>query len=149
MIRPLSPGERALAENVFGPALDPAPVRLARMFGTFSRAFVPGRVLGRDWIIWPARHWREDLSQGDLHDRATLVHELVHVWQAQQGVFLPWAKLKAGDGPTAYAYDCDDHIQWDALNIEQQARVVEHRYRLSQGAAAPGDTAFYQRVCPF
>ena len=34
------------------------------------------------------------------------------------------------------------------LNIEQQAMVVEHKFRLSRGAIAPADPSFYDRVCP-
>jgi len=73
---------------------------------------------------------------------------LVHVWQAQNGVNLLTGKLRAGDGPGAYAYPVDDRCEWGALNIEQQAMVVEHRFLLARGARVPADQAFYERVCP-
>jgi 5'-deoxynucleotidase YfbR-like HD superfamily hydrolase len=59
------------------------------------------------------------------------------------------AKLKAGDNPAAYAYDCGPRTNWATLNIEQQASVIEHRFLLARGATVPGDDAFYRRVCPF
>lgn len=137
----------ALAAGVFGAALDVGRVRVLAF--PFSRAFVPGRWFGRDWICWPAATLVDDLSAGPLATRATFVHELVHVWQAQAGVNLLFGKLKAGDGPAAYAYAPLPDCVWDSLNIEQQAMVVEHRYRLHEGGTVPADRAFYDRVCPF
>lgn len=113
------------------------------------RAFVPGRWFGFDWICWPGAALAADLSAAPLPVRATFVHELVHVWQAQSGTNLLFAKLMAGDGPAAYAYAPLPDCVWDRLNIEQQAMVVEHRYRLEEGGTVPGDRAFYERVCPF
>jgi len=149
MIRALAPGEVALARTVFGKALRTNTVRLRRLPPILRRAFVPGRLAGREWICWPTAVWSDDLSRGPLRRQATLIHELVHVWQAQQGVNLLLAKLSAGDGPAAYAYDCSPLTNWSGLNIEQQASVIEHRFLLSQGATVPGDDAFYKRVCPF
>lgn len=149
MIRALAPGEVDLARSVFGSALRMETVRLLRLPPLFRRAFVPGALAGREWICWPTAIWSDDLSQGPLRRQATLIHELVHVWQAQQGVNLLIAKLRAGDGPAAYAYRCDPGVEWAHLNIEQQASVIEHRYLLAQGATVPGPHDFYQRVCPF
>ena len=61
----------------------------------FGRAFVPGRWFGLDWICWPSASLVADLSVAALPQRATFVHELVHVWQAQVGVNLAFAKLGA------------------------------------------------------
>ena len=44
--------------------------------------------------MWPAASALADFSVAPLWLRSVLVHELVHVWQAQQGVFLPFAKLQ-------------------------------------------------------
>ena len=85
---------------------------------------------------------------GGARPQAVFIHELVHVWQAQNGVNLLTGKLKAGDGPGAYAYPLDERCEWIGLNIEQQAMVVEHRFLLSRGARVPGESAFYDRVCP-
>lgn len=147
--RPLTAGERALAAAVFGTALDPGPVRLLAAGWPLTRAFVPGRWLGRDWIVWPAAGLPPDIAAASLKPQATLVHELVHVWQAQQGVLLPWAKLRAGDGSKAYRYPTDGGCAWGGLNIEQQAMVVEHAFRLSRGGRAPAAAAFYRAVAPF
>jgi len=73
----------------------------------------------------------------------------VHVWQAQQGVNLALAKIRAGDSADAYGYVADETSRWDGLNIEQQASVVEHAYRLSEGGTAPAAKAFYRSIAPF
>jgi hypothetical protein len=146
VVRALTDGERALAAEVFGDDLDCAPVRI--LPAPFARAFVPGRWFGRDWIVWPKKTLPADFADAPLNLQATLVHELVHVWQAQQGVRLLRGKLNAGDRPAAYAYPLGNDCDWVRLNIEQQAMVVEHRFRLSRGGRAPASSDFYARVCP-
>lgn len=147
-IRALTPGELTLAAEVFGRALDVNRVRILRTPWPLVRAFVPGRWFGRDWIFWPTRSYHIDMSVAPLPVQATFIHELVHVWQAQQGINLLFGKLRAGDSAASYRYEVSDNCHWDALNIEQQAMVVEHRFRLSRGMNAPADMGFYDRVCP-
>lgn len=148
MIRALTTGERTLARQAFGHALDLDPVRLLSSPWPFDRAFVAGRWFGRDWIAWPRRTLIIDLAVAPIVFQATLIHELTHVWQAQQGVDLLTGKLKAGDRPSSYEYPVGMDCAWGDLNIEQQAMVVEHRFRLTRGQRAPADHAFYDRVCP-
>lgn len=149
MIRGLSVGEAALARAAFGTALRIETIRLLASPLPFDRAFVPGGALGRHWIIWPRRSLPADLSLAPVSLQATLIHELVHVWQAQTGINLLTGKVRAGDRPLAYAYPTGMDCDWAALNIEQQAMVVEHRFRLSRGGRVPADSAFYDRICPF
>lgn len=146
LIRPLTAGEGDLAHEVFGDALALERVRIVG--SPLPRAFVPGRWFRRDWIVWPRRRLPHDIAAEPVRVQATFIHELVHVWQAQQGVNLLLAKLKAGDDRAAYVYPMD-HCQWRHLNIEQQASAVEHAFRLSRGGAVPGDAAFYRAVAPF
>lgn len=149
VIRRLTSGEKALAREAFGAALRLDSVRILSSPWPFDRAFVPGSVLGREWIVWPGRNMPPDLSLTPLALQATLIHELVHVWQAQQGVNLLTGKLRAGDRPASYEYPLGMDCHWGRLNIEQQAMVVEHRFRLSRGGKAPADVSFYNRLCPF
>lgn len=146
MKRELTAGEQALARSVFADAIELDGVRL--FASPFDRAFVPGIAFNRSWIVWPGRDLPSDISLGPLSGQATLIHELVHVWQAQQGVNLLLAKLKAGDSAASYAYSLDPTCGWSALNIEQQASAVEHRFRLSRGQRTRADAAFYDRLCP-
>ena len=95
-----------------------------------------------------AAHYCDDFSAAPLHAQAHFIHEMVHVWQAQQGVNLLFAKLKAGDDAAAYAYSADPDCRWDSLNIEQQAMVVQHRFLASRGINAPPEHAHFDRLCP-
>jgi len=147
-MRPLTPGETELAREAFGDSLDYETIRFLPAPWPFDRAFVPGRWFWRDWIVWPKRSLPADLSTAPLGRQSTFIHELTHVWQAQHGVNLLTAKLGAGDSLASYAYPLAADCDWDRLNIEQQAMVVEHRFRLSRGMTVPADQAFYDRVCP-
>ena len=147
MIRRLTAGERTLAHEVFGDALALERVRI--LASPFPRAFVPGRWAARDWIVWPRGRLPDDIAAAPVKTQAAFIHELVHVWQAQQGVNLLLAKLKAGDGQASYAYPLEQQCVWGGLNIEQQASVVEHAFRLSRGQATPARAAFYRSVVPF
>ncbi len=139
--RRLSPGEHRLCAQVFGAGLDAARVRIFSL-PAWPRPFVPTGGL----VVWPAASALADFSTAPLWLRSVLVHELVHVWQAQQGVFLPFAKLRAGDGLAAYAYDLADGRPFSRLNIEQQAMVVQHAYLAGGGGAAPYDSQAYARI---
>jgi hypothetical protein len=136
--RRLTEGERDLAEEVFGHALDAARVRILSL-PVWPRPFVPNGRL----VVWPAASALADFASAPVWLRSVLVHELVHVWQAQNGVFLPLAKLQAGDGRAAYAYDLTDGRPFSALNIEQQAMVVQHAYLARMGGSAPYAAAVY------
>ncbi|KJV41624.1 hypothetical protein [Brevundimonas sp. KM4] len=146
-VRALTEAEKSLAREAFGAAIDLAPVRLIGW--PFRRAFVAGRWFGRDWIVWPQAQLVADFTAEPVRMQGVLIHELTHVWQAQQGVNLLFAKLKAGDTPASYAYRVEPTCRWDALNIEQQAMVMEHRFHCRRGRPAPGDKAFYDTICPF
>lgn len=148
MIRSLTPGERDLACEAFGDALRSDSIRFLPAPWPFDRAFVPGRWFGREWIVWPHRVLPSDIASAPLGAQALLIHELTHVWQAQQGVNLLTGKIRAGDRPASYEYPVGMDCSWGGLNIEQQAMVVEHRFRLRRGGAAPAPAEFYDRVCP-
>jgi hypothetical protein len=139
-LRRLTDGEQALAREQFGAAIDPARVRLLAL-PLWRRAFVAGPGL----MIWPARALCPDFADPavPLAEQAIFIHELTHVWQAQNGVNLFLAKIKAGDGPAAYAYDLAQGPDFPDMNIEQQAMVVEDAFRLSRGGAAPHPAEFY------
>lgn len=146
-VRALTKPEKSLAREAFGAAIDLAPVRLIGW--PFRRAFVAGRWFGRDWIVWPQAQLVADFTLASERMQGVLIHELTHVLQAQQGVNLLFAKLKAGDTAASYAYRVEPTCRWDALNIEQQAMVMEHRFHCRRGRPTPGDKAFYDTVCPF
>jgi hypothetical protein len=137
-LRPLTAGEQGLAQEMFGAGLDAAHVRILAI-PLWKRPFVAGPRL----IVWPGRGLPADFARAPLRLQAIFVHELAHVWQAQNGVQLLLAKLKAGDGPAAYAYELTAELDFVSLNIEQQATVVEHAFLASRGAPVPRSPADY------
>ena len=62
--------------------------------------------------------------------------------------FLPVACLCALGAcfRSAYAYDLADGRPFEALNIEQQAMVVQHAYLAAGGGAAPFSSQAYAKV---
>lgn len=149
MIRGLNATERAMARAVFADAIRFDSVRFLKSPWPFSRAFVAGRWFGRDWIVWPWRGLATDFASAPVSVQATFIHEMVHVWQAQCGVNLLVAKLRAGDSAASYRYPTDQACDWCGLNIEQQAMMVEHHFRLSRGGAVPAAASFYAARLPF
>jgi hypothetical protein len=150
-IRALTPAERALAADMFGAVLNLDPVRIYACPPFWRRAFVAGRWFGRDWMIFPVAEAFDDFAGpgAPLQASATLIHELTHVWQAQTGVNLLLAKLKAGDDAAAYAYHPGGVRPWNELNIEQQATLVEHLFLARHGVATPWSEATLRQVLPF
>ncbi|MBU1379149.1 MAG: hypothetical protein KKE02_01715 [Alphaproteobacteria bacterium] len=132
--RGLTPGERGLAAEMFGPGLDAGRVRIFAI-PVWDRAFVAGPRL----IVWPAATLPADFAAPDvpLGVQAVFVHELTHVWQAQNGVSLILGKIRAGDSDASYAYDLAGERGFAAMNIEQQAMVVEHAFLASRGGETP------------
>lgn len=126
---------------MFGAALDPLRVRILPV-PLWNRPFVAGPGL----IVWPAARLPPDFGAAPLAVQGTFVHELAHVWQAQNGVRLLLAKLKAGDSAAAYAYDLTRSPDFRTLNIEQQAMVVEHAFLASRGGRTPHPPELYAQA---
>lgn len=131
-MRCLTPGERALARSVFADSLPLDRVRIAST--PFRTAVTLGPV-----ILMPADAPR-DFAAASLTLQAWLVHELVHVWQfadSTAATLNSWAGvvLSGGYGRGLPGYAYDHPFDWSALNLEQQARVVEHAFLIREGAA--------------
>ena len=137
-VRRLTVGEQLLAGEVFGGGLDAGRVRILAL-PVWNRAFVAGPRL----VVWPAATAPLDFTDEPLRRQAVFVHELTHVWQAQNGVLLLLAKIKAGDSAAAYAYDLERGPEFARLNIEQQAMVVEHAFVASRGGQTPHPAELY------
>ncbi len=103
---------------------------------------------GGGLVVWPQRRRRTDFADPavSVAEQAVFIHELVHVWQAQHGLNLLLAKLRAGDGPAAYAYDLAGAPAFATLNLEQQAMVVEDAFKRAHGLAAPHAARAYAAV---
>jgi hypothetical protein len=139
--RKLSSGECDLAREVFGSGLDIDRIWIFAL-PFWRRAFVTGGRL----VVWPAVYALRDFSAAPLAIQAVFIHELVHVWQAQCGTNLLWAKLRAGDRPESYAYVLSETCRMGDFNIEQQAMIVEHGFLASRGQSTPFESLAYSVV---
>lgn len=146
--RPLTDAERALAHGMFGDAIDLYAVRIVRR---------------KWWLFQPRRitmaprgniHFHpKSLSYCDCFASATigyqghLIHELVHVWQHQQGVNLVLRRHPF----CRYSYAIKPGWTLDRYGIEQQAEIVRHTFLLRRGLVVPGapPLATLESILPF
>lgn len=148
MSRPLTAGEIALARGVFGDAIDYALVRIVRRKWAF---FQPrGTVMAPMGAIHfhPAStRYREDFATGSLDDQGLFIHEMVHVWQYQQGIFLPLKRHPF----CRYDYAIRPGQPLKRYGIEQQAEIVRHAFLLRRGGKVIGAPAphVYEDILPF
>lgn len=133
--RALTHAERALTLSIFGDAIDLDRVAVnRRRWWLFQPKNV---VMAPDGEIWchPAGHsWRACFASGSLGMQALFVHEMTHVWQRQQGIFLPIARHPF----CRYAYAVKPGRPFRRYGIEQQAEIVAHVFLMRHGAAVPG-----------
>jgi hypothetical protein len=147
-MRPLTPGEVALARGMFGDAIDYDRVGIARRKWAF---FQPRHVVmapcGNIHFHPAGTLYRDDFAAASLADQGLFIHEMTHVWQHQQGIFLPLARHPF----CRYRYTCRPDRPFGRYGIEQQAEIVRHAFLLRQGMALPGKPgrAAYERLLPF
>lgn len=124
-LRRLTDGEVSLATEVFGTALDARRLWLVEGAPTLGWAMVIGR-----FMLFPVSI--ADFAVEDVPRRSWFVHELTHAWQFQNRLvwtLLSWAGVAFSGGYlTGAAYRLTLPFDWDRLNLEQQARVVEQVY---------------------
>lgn len=159
--RPLHDSELPALRQVFGSSVALDRVRLTRdhPFAVYAPKALGNTVhLRSDWGLF-AGHGLELSERG----RSVLVHELVHVWQYQNGglAYIPGsllaqhrAWLQTGARGAAYRWQGVqqaglDFARW---NPEQQAQAVQDwwdaRVRAGRDDARPGDPALLATLDP-
>jgi hypothetical protein len=146
--RPLTPAERRLAQSVFGTALDLDAVRLHnRKYWPLQPRRITMAPNGHVWFHPKGGLFCDCFGDAPINAQALLIHELVHVWQAQSGIFLPLARHPF----CRYDYSLKPGWPLRRYGIEQQAEIVKHAWLLRQGHAVPGapPLAQYESLLPF
>jgi hypothetical protein len=144
--RPLTQGEIHLARSVFGDAIDYAKVRLFKgkwwPFHPRQAAMAP---MGDIWFHPDGGGWSEDFAKEPLSAQAFLIHELTHVWQAQEHGrwYLPLMRHPF----CRYDYRLVPGKAFSRYGIEQQAEIVRHRFLADQGV--PGAVIPPRDLLPF
>lgn len=146
--RTLTASEVALAQSMFGNAIDYAPVRIHQRKWAF---FQPrGTVMAPDGHIWfhPAdARYADDFCGCAPDTQGLFLHEMTHVWQRQQGIFLPLRRHPF----CRYGYALKPGQRFKDYGLEQQAEIVRHAFLLRAGHSVAGapPLAQYQSLLPF
>lgn len=136
--RPLTKGEKQLAASVFSTCLDVQNIQI-----------VAHRLVLAHYAISPNGHiyfniqdWSDDFSVESLSKQSWLIHELVHVWQIQQGL----AVVRKALFDRQYHYVIEQGKQFLHYGIEQQAQMVQDYFiRRAQGQSCES----YEQCIPF
>ena len=137
--RSLTSGEIALAQSVFGDAIDYSRVRLVKgkwwPLQPRNTAMAP---MGNIYFHPQGDVWSEDFSKEALGRQGFFIHEMTHVWQTQaKGLFyLPLMRHPF----CRYDYQLRPEKPFERYGLEQQAEIVRHRFLANRGAQLP--------VCP-
>jgi hypothetical protein len=133
---------------VFGDAIDYAPVRLHQRKWAF---FQPRRtVMAPDGHIWfhpQGRSYCDDFCAADFDAQGLFLHEMTHVWQRQQGIFLPLRRHPF----CRYGYTLKPGRPFGRYGIEQQAEIVRHAFLMREGRTVTGAPSLdlYRSLLPF
>lgn len=146
--RALTASEVALAQSMFGNAIDYAPVRIHRRKWAFFQPL--GTVMAPDGHIWfhPAdARYADDFCGCGPDTQGLFLHELTHVWQRQQGIYLPLRRHPF----CRYGYALKPGQRFRDYGLEQQAEIVRHAFLLRAGYSVPGapPLAQYRSLLPF
>ena len=146
--RPLTSGEIALARSVFGDAIDYAAAGVAnRKWIFFQPRGVTMAPLGCIHFHPKGGNYRDDFAEASLALQGHFIHEMTHVWQHQQGIFLPLRRHPF----CRYDYAIKPGWTLERYGIEQQAEIVRHAFLLGCGAPVPGapSASHYRAILPF
>jgi len=132
---------------MFGNAVDYAKVRIRR------RKWFPFQP--RKVVMAPRGHlhfhpdsatYCEDFSAAPLARQGLFIHEMAHVWQHQQGVFLPLRRWPF----SRYVYELKPGKPLARYGIEQQAEIIRHAFLLRNGAKIAGaEKSVYDTLVAF
>jgi hypothetical protein len=129
--RALTPAEAALCLSVFGQAIDYGQVTIFnRKWWLFQSRRVTMAPDGNLWFHPKNDLFCNDFCRSPRNVQALFIHEMVHVWQHQQGVFLPLARHPF----SRYDYELQPGKTFTEYGIEQQAEIVSHYFLLKTGA---------------
>lgn len=146
--RPLTPAELRLSQGVFGDAIDYDRVRIHSAKWIF---FQPrGTVMAPDGHIWfhpKGTLFREDFCSCSADEQGLFIHEMTHVWQRQQGVYLPLKRHPF----CRYGYTIKPGQPFRRYGLEQQAEIVRHAFLIREGRVIPGAPGLdqYRSILPF
>jgi len=134
--------------SVFGDAIDCAKVRIRRRkWFPFQPRRITMAPLGHLHFHPESTSYCHDFSRESLALQGFFIHEMTHVWQHQQGIFLPLRRMPW----SRYSYEFRPGRPFSRYGIEQQAEIVRHTFLLEHGIAVAGAPALdvLRGILPF
>jgi len=160
--RPLTETEIKYAKDVYVDSIDYSEITITR---DSVLALGAPRTIGNTIHLKSSwGHFEQDTLELTEQGLLTLIHEMGHVWQYQNGglAYIPdslWAQFKAavsgGDRGKAYNWRAahDAKIPWEDWNPEQQAGAIEDYNKLLRkqkaGNATPDDLHVLSILLPY
>jgi hypothetical protein len=158
-MRPLSMAEIGVARQIFAESLDLGPVRVLR--DSPASLFAPVALLNSVHLKSSWGHVDGD-DGGTLTGRGlrTLIHELGHVWQYQNGglAYIPrsltaqlvaWLKTGSRGGAYKWQEALREGTPWAMWNPEQQAQAIEDYATALRRQDAPFDARTVELLQPY
>jgi hypothetical protein len=160
--RPLTPDEINYARRIYVNSIDFSKVTITR--DSMYAAGAPRTIGNTIHLKSSWGHFEGDTLNLTDQGRTTLIHELGHVWQYQNGglAYIPQslaaqfsAWVSGGDRGAAYDWEAAHNagIPWEEWNPEQQAEAIEeYNKRLGKieaGTATLEDYAVMSRLLPY
>lgn len=140
LARPLTSGEIALAQSVFGGSVDYARVRIIRgRWWPFQPNGIVMAPTGNIHVHPADPRWSNDYSGEALSLQGLFIHEMTHVWQSQKHgkYYLPLMRHPF----CRYGYQLRQGRCFDRYGLEQQAEIVRHRFLADRGVTVPQQCA--------
>ncbi len=133
--RRLTGRENELVRSVFGGAIDLDRVRIHnRRWWWFHPRAITMAPDGHLWFHPKSDLFCDDFCDRDMPLQGLFIHEMVHVWQHQSGIFLPLRRHPF----CRYDYSLKPGWQLQQYGIEQQAEIVRHIFLLRNNVKVPG-----------
>jgi len=148
--RPLTEAEAALARSVFAATIDYRRVRVHnRKWWPFQPRQITMAPDGNLWFHPGSGLFCADFCDSPLHIQGHFIHEMTHVWQAQQGGrwYLPLMRHPF----CRYDYEIVPGRPFHRYGLEQQAEIVRHAFLMRRGIRVEGKPplATYEALLPF
>ena len=133
--RRLTANETALVRSVFGDAINLEKVRIHnRKWWWLQPRAITMAPDGHLWFHPKSNLFCDDFCDRDVALQGLFLHEMVHVWQHQSGIFLPLRRHPF----CRYDYSLKPGWTLRQYGLEQQAEIVRHVFLLRNNVKVPG-----------
>ncbi len=143
-VRQLTIGEIALAKTLYGHS-----IRYSRVW-VHRESYLPFNLQPIDVAMSPngemwfrEKTYSPDFSlEGNIEKKHRFMHEMMHVWQNQNGMFVRTRGIFSGIADYSYSLDKTELFHY---NLEQQASIVSDYWLLKQHGLENNEYLFEYR----